>query len=106
LALCLETYRELQGLNPEHELLSFGDVKPEDRDCNFYLNENNRLEFNKRFAKDGIYPRGHHACTYALAHYASALIKAIDETKWRDIGESKLVEKIEPQTQGSSDIPF
>lgn len=103
LALCLEYYRELQNTNPKHELLKFGDVKPEDKGYEFYIAENHRGEFNKRFGKEGLNPIGHRACTYAIAHYASALIKAT-KTK-EESKESELVKKTE-QTQDSSDIPF
>jgi len=80
LALCLEKYRELERVDSAHELLAFGDVRPKDVD-NFYISERKRAEFDKRFAKEGVHPRGHNACSYALAQYASALIKAIEEAE-------------------------
>ena len=109
LALCLETYRELQNLDLKHELLKFGTVRPEDDGCNFFLADESKIEFEKRFAKDGVHPVGHNACCYALARYAAALIKVVDEKKGRGIEKNGLVEKTEStihQNQTQSDIPF
>jgi hypothetical protein len=90
LALCLEYYRRLEELDPDHELLVFGDVKPTDKEC-FYIVEGRRSEFNQRFAKDGVHPKGHQACAYAVAHYAGELKGAIDAIEGRDIEEGELV---------------
>jgi hypothetical protein len=106
LALCLENYRHLQKLNPKHELLKFGDVNQGDSDCNFYFDEDNRGEFNKRFAKDGINPRGHYACAYALARYSLALMKATEEVEGRCFEEGKLAEKARSFDEDSPDIFF
>jgi len=107
MAICLDKYRELQTLDSNHELLKFGNVLPKDEEI-FYLNREHTPEFDKRFAKDGVHPRGTNACAYALISYFCALRDAVDEKKGvRKPAESQLVSKAEnPSGSDDRNIPF
>ncbi len=66
----------LESLDPKHKLLMFGVVQPGNTE--FYLNEQNQTEFDRRFAKGGVHPRGTNACAHALGKYFVALREAAD----------------------------
>ncbi len=104
MALALDEYRRLQSLDSSHELLRYGNVKPEDDEI-FYLSEENKEDFNKRFAREGIKPRGAPACAVAIAQFYLALRDAADKLEGvvRTSNESKLVQQVDDSPDG---FPF
>jgi len=98
--LVLQEHRRLASLDPNHELLKYGDVRQKDQ--MFYIADEHRADHTKRFARGGVHPRGARACAYAMGQHYVALKKVADDIE----GMVPPPEKSPQDLPSSSLFPF